>query len=120
MLLSKLFTCYFRTSNTNKMKNQIHFISIDQNQRGVFSNTLNLAGWLNNLAWDGLNNLGVACVLDRKAGEPEVTKEERAWMFQLILESVRKKHYQIMNETFDFIPDRVKNAKMFKTIQPYY
>jgi len=83
----------------------------------IFQNTLELAGFIQNAAINetGLRDLGIWMFQERENGNP-ISQEERKWMFELMCESLRKAKYLILNETFDFIPDRLKSAYDFKNV----
>lgn len=92
-----------------------------KNECGIFSNCIELQGFIQRTAEreTGLTNLAIYCIQERKAGRP-VSESDRAWMLSLMYESLRKKQYSILNDMFDFIPDRLKGARLFPTVQNVY
>jgi len=89
----------------------------------IFRNCINFEGWVNFIARQetDISNCGLAFIQAAKEGQP-VSEEERRWIWELVCESMRKKRYQIINETFDFLilarpTSPLVSAKLFSRIQ---
>ncbi len=80
---------------------------------GIFSNTLEFEAFVNRVTRSETpNNQGVAFVIARKEGAP-VSDDDKKWINEIINESVAKKRYTVVNDLWDFVPERIKNTGLF-------
>ena len=89
-------------------------VTIDRNQGGIFNNTMAVGGFIRNSLRKehDLQNYGMDFITARNEGNP-VSAEEKLWIIQLCNESYKKAKYMMINDLYDFIPERLKNAKLF-------
>lgn len=89
----------------------------------IFSNCLNFESWVDYISRveTDLIDCGLAFHQAMKEGNP-VMPEEKRWIWDLINESMAKKRYMIINETFEFMMIArghapLSEAKMFSRIR---